>query len=143
MIFSRGNKAAPTLSLVRAKDAGTAEFSAINALAATLTKRVRPLFTAALERIADSATPIGAGDKSESLRRENANLRAILAKTRAELACALQRERRSSFLAFHDDLTALPNRRFFLERLGSALKTRDSIPADVAVIYLDLMVLSH
>jgi diguanylate cyclase len=61
-----------------------------------------------------------------------------LAKTQAELACALQREQRSSFLAFHDDLTALPNRRFFLERLSSALKTQDSIPANVAVIYLDL-----
>ena len=126
------------MSLVLTRDAGTAEFPGINTLAAKLTKRVGPLFTAALERIADSATLIGADDKNENLRRENANLRAMLAKTQAELTCALHREQRSRFLALHDDLTALPNRRCFLERLGNALQTLDAVPANVAVIYLDL-----
>jgi diguanylate cyclase (GGDEF)-like protein len=138
MIFGRGNKATPTLSLVLTRDAGTAEFSGISTLAARLTKRVGPLFTAALERIADSATLIGADERNENLRRENSNLRAILAKTQAELTCALHREQRSRFLALHDDLTALPNRRFFLERLGNALESLDAVPANVAVIYLDL-----
>jgi diguanylate cyclase len=117
MIFDRGSKTAPTLSLVLGEDAASAEFPGIHALATLRRKRDEP---------------------NEHLRRENANLRAILAKTQAELTCALHREQRSLFLALHDDLTALPNRRFFLERLGSALKTQDSIPANVAVIYLDL-----
>src|SRR5580692_10655807 len=157
MIFSRVNKATPTLSVVLGEDAATAEFLGIHALATWLTKRVGALFTAVLERIDDRNTSIqasarfwtpsgdqlrttrmGANGQNEHLRRENANLRAILAKTQAELTCALHREQRSLFLAFHDDLTALPNRLFFLERLGSALKTQDSIPAHVAVIYLDL-----
>jgi diguanylate cyclase (GGDEF)-like protein len=117
MTFDRGSKTAPTLSLVLGEDAAIAEFPGIHALATLRRKRDEP---------------------NEHLRRENANLRAILAKTQAELTCALHREQRSLFLALHDDLTALPNRRFFLERLGGALKTQDSIPANVAVIYLDL-----
>jgi diguanylate cyclase (GGDEF)-like protein len=144
------------LSLVLTKDAGTTDFSGINALAARLTRRVGPVFTAALERIADRnpsvqacakpcapngdelrTTLMGTDDQNEHFRRENASLRAILAKTQADLARALQQEQCSRFLAFHDDLTALPNRRFFLERLRSAL-TQDAIPANVAVIYLDL-----
>jgi diguanylate cyclase (GGDEF)-like protein len=157
MIFSRVNKATPTLSVVLGEDAATAEFLGIHALATWLTKRVGALFTAVLERIDDRNTSIqasarfwtpsgdqlrttrmGANGQNEHFRRENANLRAILAKTQAELTCALHREQRSLFMAFHDDLTALPNRRFFLERLGSALKTQDASPAKVAVIYLDL-----
>ena len=117
MIFDRGNKTTPTMSLVEREDAAATEVPGIHALATWPRKRDEP---------------------NEHLRRENANLRAILAKTQAELTCALHREQRSLFLALHDDLTALPNRRFFLERLGSALKTQDSIPAHVAVIYLDL-----
>jgi diguanylate cyclase len=157
MIVGRGNKATPTLSLVLTKDAATAEFSVIHALATRLAKRVGQLFTAALERITDrntniqaSASPcapygdelrtmlMGADDHNGRLRHEIADLRAILAKTQAELTGALQREQRSRFLAFHDDLTALPNRRFFLERLRNALETQDASPANVAVIYLDL-----
>jgi len=130
----------------------TAEYSRLNAFASKLKGRIGPLATAARERTADihsSAQPHaldgdqllttlnGADDRSQ-LRCENANLRAILVKTQAELTRAHQREQRSSFLAFHDDLTALPNRRFFLERLGSALETQDAGPANVAVIYLDL-----
>jgi len=129
----------------------TAKYSKLHAVATKLQGRVGPLVTAAREMIADvnarahthapgdqlGTTLKGAQDR-DHLRRENANLRAVLVKTQAELAAAQQRELRSRFLAFHDDLTALPNRRFFLERLGSALETRDAHPADVAVIYLDL-----
>jgi diguanylate cyclase len=114
--------------------------------------RVGPLITAAREKIADfnasvqSRAPDGdqlhttlnGADDRNQLRRENANLRAILVKTQAELTGAHLREQRSRFLAFHDDLTALPNRRYFLERLGSALETKGASPANVAVIYLDL-----
>ncbi len=72
------------------------------------------------------------------LARENAALRATLAKMQDELTDAHKREKRSRYLAFHDDLTALPNRRFFLERLGRALLSQGSSPPDLAVIYLDL-----
>jgi diguanylate cyclase (GGDEF)-like protein len=62
----------------------------------------------------------------------------MLAKSREELTGALEREKRSRYLALHDELTALPNRRFFLERLGCALGNQDSRPPDLAVVYLDL-----
>src|SRR5580704_18765914 len=117
MIFDRGNKTTPTLSLVPREDAAATEVPGIHALATWPRKRDEP---------------------NEHLRRENANLRANLAKTQAELTCALHREQRSLFLAFHDDLTALPNRRFFLERLGRTLMSQGSSPPDLAVIYLDL-----
>jgi diguanylate cyclase (GGDEF)-like protein len=77
-------------------------------------------------------------DAGVDLARENAALRAMLAKMQDELTDAHKREKRSRYLAFHDDLTALPNRRFFLERLGRALMSQGSSPPDLAVIYLDL-----
>src|SRR5580704_1906194 len=77
-------------------------------------------------------------DAGVDLARENAALRAMLAKMQDELTDAHKREKRSRYLAFHDDLTALPNRRFFLERLGRTLMSQGSSPPDLAVIYLDL-----
>jgi diguanylate cyclase (GGDEF)-like protein len=130
MIVTRVNKATSALSLPLTEEAAIAGFPGIHALATRLTERVGPPYL--------RASLMGADDRTEHLRRENANLRAILSKTQAELAGAQQREQRSRFLALHDDLTALPNRRFFLERLGSALETHDASPANVAVIYLDL-----
>src|ERR1700730_15287717 len=67
-----------------------------------------------------------------------AALRALLAKTQEELTGAQEREKRARYLAFHDDLTALPNRRFFRERLDLALRERGAGPPNLAVIYLDL-----
>ena len=80
----------------------------------------------------------GEDNRNDQLRRENAFLRAMLAKAQEELTGAQKREKRSRYLALHDDLTTLPNRRFFLERLGDALGNQDSRPSDLAVIYLDL-----
>ena len=77
-------------------------------------------------------------DAGLDLARENAALRAMLARMQDELTDAHKREKRSRYLAFHDDLTALPNRRFFLERLGRALMSQGSSPPDLAVVYLDL-----
>jgi diguanylate cyclase (GGDEF)-like protein len=65
-------------------------------------------------------------------------LRALLAKTRAELTGAQEREKRARYLAFHDDLTALPNRRFFRERLDLALSSHGTTIIPLAVLYLDL-----
>jgi diguanylate cyclase len=65
-------------------------------------------------------------------------LRALLAKTQAELTVAQEREKRARYLAFHDDLTALPNRRFFRERLDLALGSPGTAIIPLAVLYLDL-----
>lgn len=65
-------------------------------------------------------------------------VRAALAKTLAELAGTQAGERKARHLAQHDDLTALPNRSFFFERLEHEL-TRTGVPPPVlAVLYLDL-----
>jgi diguanylate cyclase (GGDEF)-like protein len=69
---------------------------------------------------------------------EVAALRALLAKTQEELTTAQEREKRARYLAFHDDLTALPNRRFFRERLDFALRDKGSGVRPLAVLYLDL-----
>jgi diguanylate cyclase (GGDEF)-like protein len=65
-------------------------------------------------------------------------LRALLVKTREELLAAQEREKRARYLAFHDDLTSLPNRRYFRERLGLALTNNGIGISPVAVLYLDL-----
>jgi diguanylate cyclase (GGDEF)-like protein len=65
-------------------------------------------------------------------------LQRVVAEMREALRDAQQRETRARYLAFHDDLTALPNRRFFRGRLEHALaQDRDRAPR-LAVIYLDL-----
>jgi PleD family two-component response regulator len=66
-------------------------------------------------------------------------LRALLAKTQEELTRAQEREKRARYLAFHDDLTALPNRRFFRERLDLALSSHGTAIIPLAVVYLDLV----
>ncbi len=76
--------------------------------------------------------------RGESLIREIAALRALLAKTQEQLAGAQEQEKRARHLALHDDLTALPNRRFFRERLGLALRGKGAGITPLAVLYLDL-----
>ena len=44
----------------------------------------------------------------------------------------------NEWYAFHDHLTGLPNRRYFLERLGVALKGAQSETLNLAIICLDL-----
>jgi diguanylate cyclase (GGDEF)-like protein len=80
----------------------------------------------------------GVDSRNDQLRRENAYLRAMLTIALGELTSAQKREKHSQYLALHDDLTALPNRRYFLERLAYALGNQDSGTPDLAVIYLDL-----
>jgi diguanylate cyclase len=76
--------------------------------------------------------------RQDHLALEVAALRALLVKMQKELTAAQKREERARYLAFHDDLTSLPNRRFFRERLGLALRDEGIGIAPLAVIYLDL-----
>jgi diguanylate cyclase (GGDEF)-like protein len=76
--------------------------------------------------------------REDHLGLEVAALRALLVKTQEELTVAQEREKRARYLAFHDDLTALPNRRFFRERLGVALRDAGIGILPLAVLYLDL-----
>jgi diguanylate cyclase (GGDEF)-like protein len=61
-----------------------------------------------------------------------------LAQARAELAGTQAGEKRARHLARHDDLTRLPNRGHFLERLAVALETEAPQRRALAVLYLDL-----
>jgi diguanylate cyclase len=125
MILPKVNKIVPMLS----QDADSVDSN--TAITASVQLRARN---------ADElgATFKGVDDRNDCLRRENTVLRAMLAKMQEELTGVQKREKRARHLAFHDDLTALPNRRFFRERLGRALRNRGSGPPDVAIIYLDL-----
>jgi diguanylate cyclase len=69
---------------------------------------------------------------------EVAAFRTLLAKTQAGFTDAQERQRRARHLAYHDDLTALPNRRFFRERLGLALGREGVGTPPLAVFHLDL-----
>jgi diguanylate cyclase len=69
---------------------------------------------------------------------EVAALRALLIKTQEDLTAAQTREKRARYLAFHDDLTSLPNRRFFREHLDLALSSEGVAIPPLAVLYLDL-----
>jgi len=56
----------------------------------------------------------------------------------SELGERILRERRLSHLAFHDDLTGLPNRTLFLDRLERAVSLARRKSAQLAVAMLDL-----
>jgi diguanylate cyclase (GGDEF)-like protein len=86
----------------------------------------------------DPRSPRKLEARQDHLNPEVAALRTLLAKAREELTGAQEREQRARYLAFHDDLTALPNRRFFRERLGLALSGEGIGTPPLAVLYLDL-----
>jgi diguanylate cyclase (GGDEF)-like protein len=65
-------------------------------------------------------------------------LQLLVSQMQEELTQALAREKQARHLAFHDDLTALPNRRYFRQRLDGALTAARGSDAALAVIYLDL-----
>jgi len=47
-------------------------------------------------------------------------------------------EQAVNYMAYHDDLTGLPNRRLFVDRLSQALKAADRNGSMVAILFLDL-----
>ncbi len=75
------------------------------------------------------------------LHQAESDLRAVrlaLAKAKAELAKTQIREQRAHYLALHDALTALPNRRHFRQRLAVSLPSADSPRQALALLYIDL-----
>ena len=65
-------------------------------------------------------------------------VQAELHQARQELAGTRAQERDARHLALHDSLTALPNRRYFTERLAQALTDAAPRRQPLAVLYLDL-----
>jgi diguanylate cyclase len=91
---------------------------------------------AALGQVASSLAAERAGHRSRE--QELVATRRALAEARVELVSIRTNERRARRDALHDELTRLPNRRFFGEWLGHALVPTDGLPRDLAVFYLDL-----
>ena len=75
---------------------------------------------------------------TSNLEENVAQLRAELAEVRTELASTRANEKQARHLAMHDDLTSLPNRSYFLNRLGSVLARSGPQESTIAVLYLDL-----
>jgi diguanylate cyclase (GGDEF)-like protein len=90
----------------------------------------------ALEQV--HALAAGELARCRHLEREVFHARAALAQAHAELAGTQAGEKHALHLALHDSLTGLPNRRFFLERLGASLGAAQAEAGAPAVIYLDL-----
>jgi len=81
----------------------------------------------------------GQGERGEfPSQREVTALRQLVTEMRRELQESRAREKYSRHLAFHDDLTALPNRRYFRDRLHAAVTNEGAHAINPAVIYLDL-----
>lgn len=72
------------------------------------------------------------------LEQEVTEAQETLARARAELVGTQAEERRARHMALHDDLTGLPNRSFFRERLDNALAQAETERPPIAVLYLDL-----
>jgi diguanylate cyclase len=65
-------------------------------------------------------------------------VRSELARAQAELLGTRADERRARYLALHDSLTGLPNRRYFGEQLEQSLAPTAALCCGLAVLYLDL-----
>jgi diguanylate cyclase (GGDEF)-like protein len=78
------------------------------------------------------------GRRTEQLGREIAALRAVVTELQGQLASMRAREEAAHFLALHDELTALPNRRYFRQQLDQALALATCVSPALAVVYLDL-----
>lgn len=93
-------------------------------------------FVAALD--GGHTTLLQALHRSRHLEVEVTEARAALATALVDLAGTRAGERHARHLALHDGLTALPNRRYFREKLAAALAHRRQERPAIAVLYLDL-----
>lgn len=76
--------------------------------------------------------------RSRRLEADVTETRAALATALVDLAGTRAGERHARHLALHDGLTALPNRRYFREKLAEVLAQRRQEKPPIAVLYLDL-----
>jgi diguanylate cyclase len=72
------------------------------------------------------------------LHRSTADLESRLSEVLAELADTQASQARTQHRALHDDLTSLPNRRYFRQQLDRALRSAAHATPALAVMYLDL-----
>jgi len=77
-------------------------------------------------------------NRRHSLEREIDDTQAALALALSELAGTRAGERHALHLAHHDELTSLPNRAYFFERLDEELDIRAGRREALAVLHLDL-----
>ena len=90
----------------------------------------------------------GNSDEATAVRAVREGAQDVIIKSRADeqglrraVALAIERKRveaRLAHQALHDDLTGLPNRELFLDRLGQALSRLGRHASSVAVLFLDL-----
>lgn len=85
--------------------------------------------------ITESTSPAFDGER---LQHELATARAELKQLRAALEETREGERAARYMAHHDGLTSLPNRRAFIERLSHALARNVAHDSDLAVMFIDL-----
>jgi diguanylate cyclase (GGDEF)-like protein len=83
------------------------------------------------------AAPV-APDHHHQLQQHLAEAHTELRQLRSLLEKARQAERAARYLANHDGLTALPNRRAFAEHLSQALLRSVALDTDLAVLFIDL-----
>lgn len=69
---------------------------------------------------------------------QTAELSATNLELKGEMAQRRRAEQRTRFLAYHDELTSLPNRQFFTEQLERAMEEAAGEGRMVAVMFLDL-----
>jgi len=76
--------------------------------------------------------------KLARLQRERLLLQSQLLNVKKQLEESQAGEKRARYLALHDELTSLPNRSFFRQRLTAAFNGNADVASTVSVIYLDL-----
>lgn len=76
--------------------------------------------------------------RNHRLQQSAEGTRTRLARALSDLAASRAAEERAQHSALHDDLTSLPNRRFFRERLDQALLGMPQAEPALAVLYLDV-----
>lgn len=78
------------------------------------------------------------GSVMEQLASANSSLQALVREKDDVMATLKQREVEMSHMAYHDQLTALPNRRLLMDRLQQALAQATHFRRPLAVMFMDL-----
>ena len=111
----------------------TAVFAVLYLMQLLVVRRAQGILHDQAERIeaARSTLEIQIDARTQELRRSNRQFEAEVAERR-------QAESKLNYLAYHDPLTGLANRRYFLERLEASLSDAVGKNERVAVLFIDL-----